>query len=224
MKLLIFDSGPLINFSLNGMLSVLDSLKENFEGRFIITEEVKKEVYERHLHISQFEWGALKIGDLVTRRIIEMPESIGISQREIDLVTRELMDCANRSFRTNQHPITIVSDAEISCIALAKIAKEKGHDSMLVIDERTARLLCEDPKNIEKLMSQKLHTNVTMDPKCMNKFQNIKCIRSPELAYVAYKKNLITIKDARALDALINATKFKGAAISWDEIKILKKL
>ena len=45
-KYLIFDSGPLINFAMNGILHVLERLKKEFDGEFIITKEVKKEIID----------------------------------------------------------------------------------------------------------------------------------------------------------------------------------
>src|SRR3989344_5329454 len=36
MKYLIFDAGPLINFSMNGLLPMLEKLKKEFKGQFII--------------------------------------------------------------------------------------------------------------------------------------------------------------------------------------------
>ena len=49
-------------------------------------------------------------------------------------------------------------------------------------------------------------------------------IRSSELVYVAYKKGFIKLNDKRALEALLYATKYKGCAISWEEIEQLKRL
>ena len=42
--------------------------------------------------------------------------------------------------------------------------------------------------------------------------------------YVAYKKGLIKIQDPQLLDALLYAMKFKGAAISGDEIKEILRI
>lgn len=224
MKLLIFDSGPLINLSMNCLLPALEKLHALGGIKFMITSYVKAEVCESPLRIPQFEWGALAINALIEKKVLEFPEAIGFSQKELDSKTREAMNCANHSFRTDNQWVTIVSDAEMSCIALAQLAKTKNHEPLLVIDERTARLLCEAPENIERLMSQKLHRDVTAEQSCTQRFQGLQCIRSSELAYVMYKKNLLQVKHPKALEALIYATKFKGAAISWDEINILKKL
>ncbi len=224
MKLLIFDSGPLINLSMNGLLGILEKLKTHFKGKMVITPPVRAEVCERPSRIPQFELGALSINALIEKKVIELPESIGINAKQLEVQTRNAMDCANHSFRADNHWITLVSDAEMSCIALAQLAKKEGHEPLLVIDERTARLLCEAPENIERLMASKLHRPVIMEKRCSTEFRNLSCIRSSELVYAAYKKGLISLTDQKTLEALIYATKYKGAAISWEEINILKKL
>ena len=223
MKALIFDSGPLINLSLNGLLPILESLKKEFSGKFIITPQVKREVYDRPVNIKQFELGALRIDSLINNKILEFPEALQIKQRTLDEETRRLMNVANNSFKTEGHYISIVSDAEISCIALSKQLMEKGIDTMIVVDERTARMLGEKPENLERLMSQKFHKTVSMINNLAKDFQGLKFIRSSEVVYVAYKKGLIKIEDDRALEALLYATKFKGSAISFDEIETLRK-
>ena len=56
-------------------------------------------------------------------------------------------------------------------------------------------------------------------------FEGFKFIRSAELIYVAYKKNVTRIKDGKdVLDALLYAVKFSGCAISGDEIKEMKRI
>ena len=94
---------------------------------------------------------------------------------------------------------------------------------MLAIDERTARMLIEKPENLQKLLYQHLHREVRQVSKLSN-MQNLQCIRSSELIYVAHKKGLTNLEGKKALEALIYATKFKGSSISWDEIEILKRL
>ena len=44
MKILIFDAGTLINFGMNGLTSILANLRKTFNGKFIITNDVKSEV------------------------------------------------------------------------------------------------------------------------------------------------------------------------------------
>ncbi|MEK6844901.1 MAG: hypothetical protein AABX44_01460, partial [Nanoarchaeota archaeon] len=61
MKVLIFDSGSLISLSMNGLLEELKKLKKIFNGEFIITKEVKKEVVDEPIKIKMYELEALKI-------------------------------------------------------------------------------------------------------------------------------------------------------------------
>jgi hypothetical protein len=69
-----------------------------------------------------------------------------------------------------------------------------------------------------------MHINVNMSSQNQKYFKWYKIIRSTELIYVAYKKGLIKIKDKNILDALLYALKFKGCAISNEEISQIKKL
>ena len=94
---------------------------------------------------------------------------------------------------------------------------------MIVSDERTIRLLTESPKNLKELMERKLHVGLNMKtPDYLNKY---KFIRSTELAYIAYKKNLLDVSSTQDnLDAVLYGLKFKGTAILSEEIEAMKKL
>jgi hypothetical protein len=225
MKILIFDSGPLINLSMNGLLPVLEKLKKNFQGKFMITKQVRYEVVDRPIGIQRFELGALRIQDLIERGVLELPGSLGISEDEITEKTKLYTDKANHSLKAGDSWINIVSEAEMSCLALSAILSDKKINNIIAIDERTTRVLSENPKNLEKLMSEKMHYRVRIDNiENMNSFAKFRFIRSPEIVYVAFKKGLLEISGKKALEAVLYATKFKGAAISFEELEQLKKL
>lgn len=223
-KFVICDSGPLINLSMNGLLDLIQKLKKASNVRFLITRPVQEEVYDRPSHIQQFELGALRINELILDKTLELPESIQISPKELDNKTKELLSCINKAFRAEKESIRLVSEAEVSCLALARELQIRGHQIMFAVDERTARLVCEKPENIRQLMEQKLHCPVTLDKRCLESLNKIQCIRTPELVYVAHKLKLTDLHQPQALEALLFATKFKGSAISWEEINKLKKL
>ena len=224
MKALIFDSGPLINLSMNGLLYLLEDLKKSFDGKFIITSEVKFETIDKPIGIHRFELGALEIKRLLDLGIIELPSSLGISEELISSKTSGLMEIANKSLQLNGNWINIVSPAEISCLALSAILSEKNIETMIAIDERTTRTLCENPESLENLMENKLHQNLDKSNKDLEVFHNFKFIRSSEIVYVAYKKGLLRLEGKKALEAALYATKFKGSSISFEEIDELKKL
>jgi len=224
MKVLIFDSGTLINLSMNGLLYLLDRLKKEFNGKFIITKSVKYEIMDRPIKVPRFKLGALRLQKLLKTKVVELPEAVGISEDEIKKETKELMNRANHLIKIKNKWIEIVSDAEVSCLAVSSILTKKGVDNLIAIDERTTRILSENPRNLEKIISRKMHQKVDLTGSDFKVFKQYKFIRSSELVYVAYKKDLIKIKDPATLEAVLYATKFKGSSISWDEIRALKKL
>lgn len=223
MKVLIFDSGTLINLSMNGLLEVLEKLKTSFNGKYIITRAVKREIVDRPSKIDKYELGALRIQDLLDRKIIEMPDSIGLDDLVIEKRTAELLDMANHFMQVKDNWIDIVSEAEVSCLAVSEELNRRDVENIIAIDERTLRLLCEGPENLERIMSAKIHQRVQMVSTNYNIFSNFRFIRSSEIVYVAYKKGAFDLTGKNVLEALLYATKYKGAAISFEEINALKK-
>ena len=222
MKILIFDSGPLINLSMNGLLYILEALKKEFNGKFIITEQVKYEVIDRPIKVPKFELGALQIKELISSNILELPSSIGIGSDIIKKETQFLMKKANTCMMAGDKQINIVSEAEISCLAVSAELAKRNVENIIAIDERTTRILTENPKDLERLMSNKLHMRVNLNYDAT--FKNFKFIRSTELVYVAFKKGILKVKGPKVLEAALYATKFKGSSVSFEEIAILKKL
>jgi hypothetical protein len=224
MKALIFDSGTLINLSMNGLLYILEALKKNFDGKFLITKKVKYETVDRPIGINKYELGALRIADLIERGILEFPESLGIKDFNLNQKTVDFMNRANHSLKADGNWVNLVAEAEMSCLALSQELTEMGIENIISIDERTTRILAEKPENLERLMSEKLHQRIELAVNNFEAFASFRFIRSTELVYVAYKKGLIGLTGKKVLEALLYATKFKGSSVSFEEIDELKKL
>lgn len=224
MKVAIFDSGALINLSMNGFLYILEKLKKDFDGKFLITDDVKYETIDRPIKIERFELGALRVKKLLDSGVLEMPSSMGIDHNLVRKRTEDFMNEANHFLQKSNKWIKIVSEGEMSCLALSEELTKKGVDNLIVIDERTTRTLSEKPENLGQIMSNKLHQKVYLATNNFSTFSKFRFIRSPELVYVAYKKGILEISGPKALEASLYATKFKGSAISFDEIKVLKKM
>lgn len=223
-KVLIFDSGVLISFSMNGMLEVIESLKKNFSGKFIVTHDVRREIVDTPLHIKKFELEALKIKSLIDSGVLELPSALGVSEDEIEAEDQMMLNIANSTFSGKGKDIHLLDHGEASCLALSKILTDRGIQNIIAVDERTTRLLAERPENLKKIMESRLETKIVVNSKNLPMFKDFKIVRSTELAYVAYKKGLLDIKDKLVLDALLYALKFKGAAVSGEEIEAIKKL
>jgi hypothetical protein len=155
--------------------------------------------------------------------VLELPDVLGVSNKEITSKMNEMMSKANSIFVSKSGDIKLIHDGETSCMALSKIIREKI-DHVLCIDERTARMLIERPDNLEELLERKMHTNIKLQKSNFEIFKDFKIIRSTELIYIAYKKGIVKMRDPQILDALLYALKFKGCSISDDEIAEIKRL
>ncbi|MEM3405983.1 MAG: hypothetical protein QW117_03375 [Candidatus Pacearchaeota archaeon] len=222
-KIIIFDSSVIINFALNGILNILENLKKIFPGKFIITKEVKKEIIDTPLNNKKYELEALQINKLFNNKILELPETINIKSEEITKESKKVLNLINNSFYIKNKQIHIIDEGEASCIALSFLCENKGIKSIIAIDERTTRLLCENPFNLKEILEKKLHTEITLK-KNLDFLKWIKCVRSSELVFFAYKKNIVDIESNNVLDALLYAVKFKGCSISEQEISEMKKI
>jgi len=213
-KSLIFDAGPLINFAMNGSLDILEKLKKEFNGDFLITKEVKREIIDVPLTIKKFELEALQLKDLYDRGIIKLADITPEQVDELRRIRDNLINIANTTFKTRRNYIHLIDKGEAAVLALAKLIKS----NYIVVDERTTRILCENPENLKKLLEKKLHTSIEANRKNYLYFKGYKVLRSTELAYMAHKQNLFRIKDPRVLEAILYALKYRGCSISETEI------
>ena len=223
-KAIIFDASPLISMAMNGLLPEFRKLKENFDGKFLITKEVKGEIIDRPIKIKRFELEALKLQELINDEILEFPEEYGIKEVDISTQTNKLLSLANETFFEKENAIHLIDLGETSALVLSRELSKKGIENIVAIDERTTRMLCERPENLKKLLQKKFHLRVTMKKENLNKFKGFKIIRSAELMYLAYKKGLTKIKNKKVLDAILFSLKYKGCAISTEEIEKIKRL
>jgi len=220
MKSIIFDSGPVISLSMNNLLWVLREIKKKYKGKFLITPGVKSEIIGRPLTSKKFKFEALQVLKEFKDNILELFDKPTLRQKTMDL-----LGLANNMFYTHGKNIDIVQFAEIEVLVAALISSADA----IVIDERTTRLLIENPEKLRKILQKKLHTDVEMNRNNLARFKGltrkIKVIRSTELILIAYEKGLLDkyvldIQNPRKnlLDGLLWGLKLNGCSISGDEI------
>ena len=225
MKYLIFDAGPLINFSMNGLLDSFEKLKQTFKGEFLITKEVKKEIIDHPKTVKRFELGAIRLEQLYNKGVFKLAD---INQEEVDELRRlrdNFLQKANSMFKTKKRDVHLLDKGECAALALSTILKRKNNEDVpLVIDERTTRILCENPENLKKLMEKKLHTSIKANTSSYDLFKGFKIIRSTELAYMIHKKDLFKLDHPKAFEAIVYGLKFKGCSISEKEVQALSRM
>ncbi|MFH2028624.1 MAG: hypothetical protein ABIJ08_05770 [Nanoarchaeota archaeon] len=226
MKNLVFDSGAIISLTLNNLIWILEPLKKSFKGNFYITEPVKRELVDRPLEIKRFEFEALQALRYVENKTIEVIQSY-----EIKKLTDELLDLANNSFIAKGKPLRIVHPGEISGIAVCIHL----NSNIFAVDERTLRLLIEDPRKLRYILEHRLHTKVDVNKANLKRFgtmtKKIKLIRSVELVTIAYEKGLLDVYipnmpygKKKLLESVLWGVKLSGCSVSKSEIEQVMRI
>ena len=220
MRTIVFDTGPIISLAMNNLLSVISKLKNSFNGEFYITPAVKKEAIDRPLESKKFKFEAIQVFKELQNG------SFKIYPNNMDQIAEELLKIANNTFKAQGNYIQIVHYAEMEVVAAAITLGANA----VVIDERTTRLLIENPILIKERLEKKLHVNVEINKENLNeikkRLQGMIVLRSVELVTIAYEKGYLNdyvlkeVKQPRKelLTAVLWGVKLSGCSVSEDEI------
>lgn len=224
MKSVVFDSGPLITFAINGILEIFPYLTERFDGVFYISNTVRKEILDDAFKTKKFAFEALRLGRLLKDDYIETFDT-SVYSEEIHLIK----NLVNNIFSIKGTPLEIMNAGELDALVLAKNINADA----FVVDERTTRLLIENPYRLHKLLEKKFQANVAIDKERLHEFERhfstIKVIRSVELALVGldfgfFKEYTSYTSRKELVNALLWSFKLNGCAISEREIAVFTKL
>lgn len=230
MKNLIFDTGPIINLTINNLLWLLDGLKEEFNGEFYITPEIYNELINKPLSTRKYKLEALQVLPYITKGTLKVYNNSTMLQ-----MANELAKYANNSFEIEHRSIEIVHKGEMEAVAAAAFLKADA----IVIDERTTRHLIENPKKIawhlENTIHKKVFTNLENLDKLREMLNNIRVIRSTELVAIAYEKDLLKQYTENAgkvvpninkavLEGALWGVKLNGCSVKEDEIAEILRL
>lgn len=221
MKVMVFDTGPIISLTTNNLLGLLTGLKDKYKGNFYITNAIRRELIERPLETKKFKFEALQVLRCINSDILEVYNSDELRKK-----TFHLLDLANKCFLIKGEFVRIVHFAEINGIAAAILNDAEA----FVVDERNIRLLIEDPKKLQDILSRRLHTKVLVDRKSLSEFRGmtkkVKLIRSVELVSVAYElglldKYIVNVPNPKKtlLEAVLWGVKLNGCSVSEREIR-----
>ena len=147
-----------------------------------------------------------------------------IPNNKLDKEVKKILNIANRFLKSSKtgEKINLIHTGEAECLAFSSLC---GVDNLIVIDERTTRMMIEAPENLKNLMEKKVHMPLKQDLGVLKGLKKFRFIRSPEILFIAYKKDIIPMKKEKPLlDALLYGVKYKGAAISSEEIEQMKLL
>jgi hypothetical protein len=221
MKSMVFDAGSVISLTTSGLLFILKELRQVYGGKFLITYPVKRELIDKPLDTKKFKFEAIQIMKLIEEETLEVYKSAKLRS-----LTHKLLDTANNSFIAKGEPIKIVHIGEISSVAACILLKSDA----LVVDERTTRVLLENPNKLSQILSHHLDTDIHISKKNIEEFvslvDGLRAIRSIELAAVAYENGIlnklvpdIPYGEELLLDSILWSIKMNGCSIGEDEIE-----
>ncbi|MFZ2454910.1 MAG: hypothetical protein WAX07_00305 [Candidatus Altiarchaeia archaeon] len=210
-KTVVADSSSIISLALNCMSSALLEMGV----KILVTDEIYEEIILRPMGSKRYALESMRIKKLFSEGVISV-------QNPEPLITREIMDLSNSIYHINNHPLHLIHKGEAAALALIA-----GIDAdVLLIDERTTRLLLEDAEALRVVLSDQMGRRVDMDRQKLAAFNeiipDIRIIRSSEVAAVAYERGILGRNlgsgGIESLMATLYALKFSGCAISWHEI------
>ncbi|MBI2148924.1 hypothetical protein HYU23_04540 [Candidatus Woesearchaeota archaeon] len=215
MKVLVFDTSSIITIVTNDLLWVLKPLKELFKGEFYIPNSVKIELVDKPFNTKMFKLESIMINKSITDGELIIHNSLNVDNLLLHL---------NTIYSVRGNPLHILDKGEVEALALTLRLQAEAY----VVDERTMRLLIENPYLLKKLLEKKLHTRVDINKNLLKEFSDIvkgiKVIRSTELLIIAYEKALlnkfITVGNTEIdlLDGLLWGLRLRGCSISTEEI------
>jgi len=218
---IVFDSSSIISIVLNNLIPVLEDMKRNHNVNFYLPLAVQRELVTVPIQGRRFKLEAMELQK-------KIDEGLFIIYSKKDYLGRsmKLYRISNQIFNTEGKYMRIIQEGEIQSLVLADEL-----DGICVVDERTLRMLVEDPQKLKELLSSKLHTTIKINTQNLKIFRNdldVDIIRSSELMTVAFEKGLVqkyaTGKGLNLLDALLWGLRLRGCAISTEEIEEIKSL
>jgi predicted nucleic acid-binding protein len=196
--------------SINCLLPCISNLANH--AQIIVPQAVFDEIITNPAKTLRFRLGSIRFSKLVANGIISVKS---VSEKKV----AEITNLANKIFWFKGNPIKIMHTGEAEALVLAI-----EFNAILLLDERTIRILVEEPSALRYLLEQRMHKKISIDynaiKSCRKILGNIPIIRTTELVTILYEHNLLELGHSKeVLEACLWALKFSGCAITKEEIK-----
>lgn len=217
MQKLVIDSSSIISISDKCLIGLLKALARK-KFTFYLPEAVYIESVVNPLKIKRFELNAIRIKDAIGEGLLTVVKKDG----KLEHLTKELVAITNCISFTGKECLRLIHRGEAETLALTKLLNA----GTLVIDERTTRMLIENPIKLNSFLQARYQKKFSIDKNKLGKFKKfvggLKIIRSVELVALSYELGCFEPELERtkqALEAAMYAVKYAGCAVSSEEIK-----
>ncbi|MAF36787.1 hypothetical protein CL622_06740 [archaeon] len=217
-KSLLFDTSTVISLVTNNMLWVLPELKKKFDGRFLVAPAVYQEMIKVPMNSRKYKFEAMVVCEYIHHGHIKVCDNIKLEPK-----TDAMMSLTNSIYKIKERNLNLFHRGEMDTVVLAMALG----NSAIATDERSTRMLIEDPKRLAKILSMKLHAKVKIQKDKLKQFREkvgkMQVLRSTEIGMLAIEHGLLdefyahhTKQDV--VDAVLWGLKTRGCAISGEEI------
>jgi len=222
-KYVLVDASSLISLTSSCLDNALEFFHDNFDVHFYAPQSVEYEAVTRplNLKVKIHQFSALRIQKMIDNGILEVvPENL---EKE----TKKLMALGNSIYYARGHSLNLFHKGEIEALALAN----KLEITSLLMDERSTRIIVEDPEAFRDHLQKEFKTNILVNKKHLSQFlgalKHTDVIRTTELVYFGYTNGFFSkfgkLENAAAVAALYKL-KYAGCAISFKELEEYEKL
>lgn len=206
---MVADAGPLISLSNTCLLWVLQKLP--FE--VLLPPRVVNEVARFPRGTKQYRLSALRISEYISSGVLREVE-LG---REGEEIARRVQQTANSVYTVRHRPLRIIQRGEAEAVALATLT-----DRVMLVDERTIRMLLEDPFELRNVLQRRVGGHVQIDRELAEELQemvgDVLMLRSADVVAYAYEEGILG-KGVEYVEAALYALKFAGCSVSEREIR-----
>ncbi|MFH1447527.1 MAG: hypothetical protein ABIG39_01575 [Candidatus Micrarchaeota archaeon] len=214
-KSIICDASSLISITESCLFGVIDNLNDSFDGNFVISPKVKYECIDNPIKMKSHALTAVRLKSaLQTGRLCLAPKV-----DETEMV--RIAGIANKIYRIGRKSLRIIHLGEADMIATARDVGTRN----ILIDERTTRMLVEDPEKLKKHMEREFRKKIEINEEYLKRFQDMTgdlvIIRSSELVMVAHQRGYFKRfgeLEKKAVESALYGLKFNGCGISFSEI------
>jgi len=214
---LIFDSSTLISLSSSCMLNAVGHMFADIGMKGVLPSGVVAESISTPMKFKRFELNAVRIQNGLNEGWLESMKLDEKHQQEV----RNVLFLSNNCFEGSKGPLTIIHLGEVEALVSANVIGAK----LIGIDERSTRMIIEEPKKLAKFLSKRLHHDVSLNKQYSNelveKFADISFVRSTELVALAAEKGYLVDEigtGKKVLEAALYAVKYMGCSVSFQEI------
>ncbi|MEM4272613.1 MAG: hypothetical protein QXH30_03400 [Candidatus Bilamarchaeaceae archaeon] len=217
-KYVLCDSSMLISLTSSCLEGLLYFFRDKYGVQMLIPRSVQRETVDTPLSLSTKEhcFSAIRIKDMINDGVLKTIDE------DVSAETKKIMGIANSIFYARGSPISLIHLGETEILALAR----KLDISSILIDERTARILIEDPASMVGHLQGEFRTAIMVNRQNLAQLaemvKGMEVIRSTEVAFLGYEKGFFRHFDGmekQAAEAALYKLKYAGCAISFKEIE-----